>query len=86
VSKYPPIPDFGDTPASMMATLRAIKDSVEMLTGQRQGPSLGAPSVYVQVDTPTLARATMFSKGDFWIHEETFVLSYWNGQQWVLIA
>ena len=37
MSKYPAIPEATQDPRSMKATVDALKESVELLTGQRRG-------------------------------------------------
>lgn len=83
MSKYPAIPEFTDDPRSVATTVRALKEAVELLTGQRQGPALGAPLVFVQEDTPSRAvRGAVFGRGDIWINTLTNKVSYWNGVEW----
>jgi hypothetical protein len=83
LSKFPTIPDFNAAdPQSVGTSLRAMKDSVEQLTGLRQGASLGAPSMFVQTFAPTAGRQTILTRGDLWINSDTNVMSYWNGSQW----
>ena len=82
MSKFPSIPEFTDDATSMAGTLRAVKDSVEQLTGKRQGQSLGSPSVFVQPFEPTPSVLTVLTRGDQWINDVTDVMSYWNGSQW----
>lgn len=86
MSKFASIPNFVDTPESMGVALRSIKDSVEQLTGQRQGQSLGAPSMFVQELAPSNGRATVLSTGDLWIKPSTRVMSYWDGRVWTQLA
>lgn len=87
MSKFSSIPDFNSaSPESMGTSLRAIKDSVEQLTGQRQGQSLGSPSVFVQPNAPTPSRQTILSRGDLWINDESNVMSFWTGTQWKTLA
>lgn len=86
MSKYPTIPDFNESPASMATALRAMKDSIEQLTGLRQGQSLGAPQVFVQEQAPSAVRGGTFSPGDFWIRPSTRTLSFWNGREWASVA
>ncbi len=82
MSKFPAIPEFTDDAQSMGITLRAVKDSVEQLTGKRQGQSLGSPSMFVQSFAPTPSSLTVLTRGDLWINESSNVMSYWNGSQW----
>lgn len=86
MSKYPTIPDFSDDVAGIGTSLRAVKDSVEQLTGKRQGQSLGAPSIFVQSFAPTNSRQTVLTRGDQWINDQTDVMSYWTGTQWKPLA
>jgi hypothetical protein len=82
LSKFPAIPDFMNTPESIGESVRAIKISVELLTGQRQGESIGAPDMFVQVNTPAFGPQTQFRVGDLWINPEAKTLLFWDGQQW----
>jgi len=85
VSKYATIPDFVDGDSKSMAvSLRAMKQVLESLTGQRQDDSKGAPAVYVQATLP-LDKRNSLQPGDFWINTGTKVLSYYNGIYWVAL-
>ena len=87
MSKYPSIPEFTDDPRSVAATVRALKEAVELLTGQRQGPSLGAPAIYVQEPMPSKdQRGVVFGPGDLWINPTTRKIAYWMSGEWVEIA
>jgi hypothetical protein len=87
VSKFSSIPDFSDTnPESIAAALRAIKASVELLTGQRQGQALGVPAKFVQAAAPVAGRQTIIERGDLWINDQTDVMSYWTGSLWKPLA
>lgn len=85
MSRYPSIPDFVDTAESLAPAVRAMKDSVEQLAGQRQGAALGAPTVFVQATEPSVA-ALLLKRGDQWINDQTNVMSYWTGQRWQALA
>jgi len=79
VSKSATIPEFVDGDAkSMSATVRAMKQVIETLTGQRQGDSLGAPSIYVQTTVPNPAR-NKISAGDIWINSAENKVYYFKG-------
>lgn len=68
MSKTVGIPEFVDGDAKSMApTLRAMKQILETLTGQRQDDSKGAPSVYVQATAPVTGR-NFIKMGDFWFN------------------
>lgn len=85
MSKLPTVPDFTDDPQSIGTALRAVKQAVEIIGGQRQGQSLGAPQVFVQPNEPRPARLTAFNIGDQWINDATDQMSYWNGREWKLL-
>lgn len=82
MSNLPTIPDFIDEPASIGTTLRAMKQAVEIIGGQRQGASYGAPQMFVQETQPIPSRVTSFKIGDLWINTLTKKLNYWSGVQW----
>lgn len=86
MSKLPTVPDFTDDPQSLGTALRAVKQAVEIIGGQRQGKSLGAPQVFVQAYEPTQSRLTILNLGDQWINDETDKMFYWNGRQWKLLV
>lgn len=87
MSKTASIPEFfeGDL-RSMAASLRAVKQQLETLSGQRQGQSQGAPAVYVQTTEPAPSRISSYKIGDFWINPEKpkgEKLSFYDGRGWV---
>jgi len=86
MSKLPTIPDFTDEPQSIGTALRTVKQAVEIIGGQRQGQSLGAPQMFVQPNEPTISRLTSFSRGDQWINDATDQMYYWDGRQWKLLV
>lgn len=57
--------------------MRAIKQSLEILTVQTSTGANGAPLVYIQSTQPT-----RHNKGDFWIQEGTSRMFYSNGTSW----
>lgn len=81
---FPTIPEFVNTPEEMSAALRAVKLSLEILAGMRQGESFGAPQVFVQGVEPSRSKTATYKKGDFWINNSTSpaVLYYWTGTAW----
>lgn len=83
-NRYSAIPDFTSTPESMAATLRAMKDIVEELAGNRQGSALGAPSIYIQGFPPQEVQRLRLR--DLWINSETDVMHWWTGAEWRPIA
>lgn len=80
------IPDFTADPASMEPALRAIKDIVEQLTGQRASREntglRGAPLIYVQGYEPRSGRDGVIRAGTLWINEDTDEAFYWSGKMW----
>jgi hypothetical protein len=86
VSRYPAIPDFSDV-ASMQHTVRAMKEILEQLAGQRVGDSRGAPSVFVQDTAPSSLLDSTRKHGDLWItNSSPPTLYFWNGVRWVQVA
>lgn len=85
MSKLPNIPDFIDEPQSMGTSLRAVKQAVEIIGGQRQGPSLGAPQIFVQENEPVTSRVTQLSLGDLWIDPVAKKFYFYAGQFWVAL-
>lgn len=86
MSRYPTIPDFIATTESMATALRAVKDVLEIIAGQRQGESFGAPSVFVQEQEPALQFRPLLKEGDFWIKPERKRLHFWSGNEWVEVT
>lgn len=80
------IPDFTSDPTSMEPALRAIKDIVEQLTGQRASRDntglRGAPLIYVQGYEPRSGRDGVLRAGTLWINEDTDEAFYWSGSMW----
>lgn len=89
MSKYPAIPEFGDA-ATMVATVRAMKEIVEQLAGARTtgpGTSRGAPSVFVNEIAPSTLLDPTHKVGDLWIKPgPPIALLYWAGTAWVQVA
>lgn len=71
------IPDPTSDIGSLVASVSALKQVVENLTGQRGGTAYGSPKIWVQVSPPTGAVV-----GDFWIHKQTNKLRFWDGANW----
>jgi hypothetical protein len=78
--QLPTIPLPGRDIPSMHAALMAIKQTLDVLTGQSD---VHMPArVYMQ-DTPPVALHT----GDMWIKPyPSLMMSYWDGQQWQVIV
>ena len=78
---YPSIPDPNNTLESIGESVRTMKQSVELLTGQRTGVSRGAPRIFVQPATPST-----IDIGDLWINTATNKLLYWSGSTWTSLT
>lgn len=79
---YTPIPDPGDDHGSLVESIKAMKETIEVLTGDR-GTSGQANQTFIQRDTPEAHKI-----GDGWLRPallkgEVPVKSYWDGKQWV---
>jgi hypothetical protein len=85
MSKYPNIPDFHDVD-SMRGALRAMKDIVEQLAGQRQGEALGSPTMFVQSSAPRVTLGVTLRRGDLWVDESANRLYYYSGSVWKQIV
>jgi hypothetical protein len=86
VSKSVGIPEFTDGDIKSMSTaLRAMKQILETLTGQRQGQSLGSPAVYVQ-DTEPRERFNNLQTGDFWIKSDENKLHCYRNGYWQVLG
>lgn len=76
---YPGIPEPGASIEALMQTVIYLKMSVELLTGQRTGPTTGAPRMFIQNSVPPTA-----DTGDLWINTgANNKLNYWDGTRWV---
>lgn len=81
------LPDFTDGDVrSMGATLRAMKQELETLSGLRQGQSVGAPAVFVQTTEPVKTLSATFKKGDLWVNPDAKTLWFYNGAYWVKLV
>lgn len=87
--KFNAIPDPGGTPENLLTAVRVIKDIVEQLAGLRQGASLGAPMMYMQVTEPRPTTQGTLNRGDLWVKTsgEGAITSagnlyYWDGLIW----
>lgn len=86
MSKAVNIPDFAEGDIRGMSTaLRAVKQMLETMAGQRQDDSKGSPAIYVQTTEPKAGR-NYFSTGDLWVNSNTKALSYWTGAYWQAIV
>jgi len=83
----PNIPDFPSIPVpkedlkSLNESVLALKQAVEMLTGQGDEGRV-APHVFIQSDQPEALH-----KGDLWLcttNSATF--NVWNGDKWLVLS
>lgn len=75
---YPGIPEPTLSLEGLMNTVLQLKIAVEMLSGQRTGPSYGAPRIFVQPKMPTTNDI-----GDLWINTAlNNKLHFWDGRNW----
>jgi len=87
MSRRVAIPDFVDGDVrSLAATLRAIKQEIETISGIRQGQSRGAPAVFVEEREPSTNQNIVFKTGDLWIKPSLKELWYYNGQFWAKLV
>jgi hypothetical protein len=77
---YPSIPEPGNKLESLLETVRIMKLTIEMLTGQLKGDSQGAPRIFIQSTQPTTTY-----KGDLWVNDSTSNMFYWNGSAWAKV-
>lgn len=85
MSKFSAIPDVTDDPRSLAPAVRAMKDIVEQLSGLRGG-SASVPTLYVLPREPKQILDGRLRIRDLWIHSETNVMSWFNGEIWVTLA
>lgn len=80
------IPDFTSDPESIATAVRAMKELLEDLTGQRRGQGQGAPRVFVQTLRPDTRAGAEIKPGDFWIQPAERKLYFWDGRLWQTFA
>jgi hypothetical protein len=85
VSKYPTIPEPSHDIDGILNTVTALKQTVEIIAGLRQGESIGTPQIFYQTYEPSASRGTVLSNGDIWLNPEGEVLSYWKDstKEWI---
>jgi hypothetical protein len=82
MSNFPTIPEFTNSLEELSTAVRALKQSVELLAGLRQGEALGAPQMFVQNEEPNRGKQGLYKKGDIWINTTTNRLYFWTGSVW----
>jgi len=84
--KYDPIPEPDASIDGLLRTVKALKGTVDQLSGQNPNQAVQAPiRNFVQRENPTA-----YSVGDFWtklavLPGESPVISVWNGRQWAIV-
>jgi len=86
VSRQNTIPDFSTDPQSMAIALRAVKELLEDMTGQRRGQGVGSPRAFVQLQRPDPRAGADVKTGDFWIQPTERKLYFWDGRLWQQIV
>jgi hypothetical protein len=82
VPVYPSIPVPTDDPKALLEAVLALKQTVEMLTGQDIASDKLAPHVFVQPDPPQA-----WSVGDMWLcTAAVYSFSVWDGFHWLKIG
>lgn len=77
---FPSIPDPVGNGASVLDAVRAMKHSVELLTGQRG--SVSPTRVFVQSATPTAGQT-----GDLWVcTSANNRMLVWDGKNWSTVT
>lgn len=84
-NRFPAIPDFTNNPDSMVAAMRAMKEMLEQLTGQRAGPQQGYAAKFTGGKAPTPDGKNSISSGDLWFNDATTTLYVWTGKTWKLV-
>ena len=77
---FPSIPDPVADQDSMLASMRVMKQAIELLAGQRG--NVAPTRVFVQAAAPTAERA-----GDIWINtSNTNKMLVWDGTDWRIVT
>jgi hypothetical protein len=78
---YPSIPEPVASIESLLESVRVMKITIELITGQLKGVSAGAPRIFVQSSQPNTNDI-----GDLWVNTTNSRMSYWNGSSWLVVA
>ena len=65
-NRFPSIPEFTKDPESMVAAMRAMKEALEQLTGQRTGTQVGYVAKFIGPKAPTQDGKNRIGTGDIW--------------------
>jgi len=86
INKYDPIPDPEATVDSLLRTVKAMKATVDQLSGQTPNLDIKQPiRNFVQRETPEA-----YAIGDMWtklavLAGEVPIISIWSGAKWVVV-
>ena len=82
VPVYPSIPVPSDEPGALLEAVQALKQTVEMLTGQDIGAAKFAPHVFVQPEVPEALHV-----GDLWLCTSvSYTFNVWDGFHWLKVG
>ena len=82
VPEFPSIPVPTNDPNSLLEAILALKQSVEMLTGQDVAGDKFAPHVFVQTEQPQARHV-----GDLWLCTgRIYSFNVWDGSYWLKIG
>ena len=84
-NRFPSIPEFTKDPESMMTAMRAMKEALEQLTGQRTGIQVGYVAKFVGGRAPAQDGKNQIAAGDQWFNEGTATLYVWTGKTWKIV-
>ena len=79
--QFPGIPEPTPLLSGYLETIRALKQSVELMIGTRG--SVASTVTYVQALAPL---PTDVKVGDRWIDSTSSIERYWSGTEWVDLA
>ena len=79
---FPSIPVPTDDPKSLLESVNALKQTVEMLTGQDTTTDKSAAHTFVQASAPVALHV-----GDMWLCTSTvYSFNIWDGFNWLKIG
>lgn len=86
MSKYPTIPEPDNTVEGLTNTIRALKQTVELLAGLRQGADKGALTTFYQTFTPQVTNPN--AEYAVWINPTDNKMYYWRieSREWVEVG
>jgi hypothetical protein len=82
VSESASIPEVSADLESLVNAVRAMKEIVEGLTGQRPAMQAPVPRVHFSPVAPNAQLGIPLKTGDLWIASGSGKLHFWNGRLW----